>query len=238
MSENNDIDVELLICDVMAIKSPQTVCKTLSPAERQRLDGITNAVQARLFLLGRYLLRQRLGRLLGQPPATLEIGLSDKGKPELAGGGWQFNLSHSGSLLALALSPHSAVGVDLERRQLEPARITRLARRYLAGAEQAWLTQSRQPAQDFQRLWTVKEAVLKAGGDGIANNLDRVEWRPGEPRAHFNERVYRLYQGRAADASLTLAVAGEPGRLRRLSLADCAPALEITGPQPNLAINP
>lgn len=238
MSENNDIAVELLVCDVMAIKPPQNACKSLSRAERQRLLGLPGAVQARLFLLGRYLLRQRLGQLLGEPPAALDIGLNNRGKPELADRGWQFNLSHSGSLLALAFSPCAPVGVDLESRQLDGPRITRLARRYLADAEQAWLAESRQPAHDFQRLWTVKEAVLKADGGGIANNLAGVEWQPGQPLARFNGQPYRLFQGGLGHTSLTLAVAGEAGRLRRLSLGDCAPALEITGLQPNLAINP
>ncbi|MDP5292715.1 4'-phosphopantetheinyl transferase superfamily protein [Oceanimonas sp. CHS3-5] len=238
MSENNDIVVELLICDAVAIKPPQSADKTLSLAERRRLDSITNVTQARLFLLGRYLLRQRLSQLLHHDPAAFDISLNNRGKPELASGDWQFNLSHSGSLLALALSPRTAVGVDLETRRLDAPRIARLAGRYLAGAEQRRLANSPHPAHDFQQLWTVKEAVLKAEGGGIANNLDRVEWHPGQPRARFNGQCYRLFQGRLADASLTLAVAGEHSRLRRLELADCMPALEITGPQPNLAINP
>ncbi|OXY81760.1 4-phosphopantetheinyl transferase [Oceanimonas doudoroffii] len=238
MSKNKDIGAELLICDASAIKTPSTALKTLSSAEQERLATMQHSLQAQLFLLGRYLLRHCLGARLGVPPARLDIRLNDKGKPALVEGGWQFNLSHSGPLLALAFSPVAAVGVDLESRRLPPDRIARLARRYLAGDEQAWLASSRSPEADFQQLWTVKEAVLKADGGGIAHNLDKVVWQPGEPLARFHKRAYRLYQGHAAGASLTLAVAGETAGLRLLSPADCAPELEITGPQPNLAINP
>ncbi|WP_107851613.1 4'-phosphopantetheinyl transferase family protein [Oceanimonas marisflavi] len=238
MSENNDITAELLICDAMAIKPPEIAYKILSEAERQRLERMTNPLQRQLFLLGRYLLRQRLGILLGKSPAALEIGLSARGKPGLAGSNWQFNLSHSSSLLALAISPEAPVGVDLESRKLERNGIDRLARRYLTAEEQHWLASSPQPGNDFQQLWTIKEAVLKADGSGIANNLDRVEWHPGQPEARFNGLHYRLYQGRLEAASLTLAIAARHCRLRRLTPADCSAELEITGPQPNLAINP
>ncbi|MGP7733375.1 4'-phosphopantetheinyl transferase family protein [Oceanimonas smirnovii] len=236
MSKNKDIFAELLICDAMAINSPKDAYKLLSTPEKQRLAAIKNAQQAHLYLLSRYLLRQRLGSLLAVPPDSLDFYHTDKGKPELYGEPLRFNLSHSGSLLALAISSEP-VGVDLESRLLAPAGIQRLARRYLATQEQTWLAQSTQPASDFQQLWTIKEAVLKADGSGIANNLHRVCWQPGSHSARFNEREYRLQHWPVGTGTLTLASArSTPVRLP--DLADYGPMLEITGVQPNLAINP
>ncbi|MCC4265360.1 4'-phosphopantetheinyl transferase superfamily protein [Oceanimonas baumannii] len=236
MSKNKDIFTELLICDAMTINSPEDAYNQLSETEKQRLNAMTNMLQARLFILSRYLLRQRLSSLLNLAPAMLSFYHTPKGKPELASGALSFNLSHSGSLLALAISSDT-VGVDVESRVLAPERIARLARRYLTTEEQQWLAQSQRPGHDFQQLWTIKEAVLKADGGGIANNLHQVTWHPGSTSACFNHHDYRLHRWQTAGATLTLAT-GHHQPVQLLSLADCAPALEINGPQPNLAINP
>lgn len=239
MSKNNDIVVELLICDGSGIKLPQHAQKTLSLAERQRLEAMAHPRQASLFLLGRFLLRHWLGRRLEQDPAGIDIRIDAGGKPAPADPDWHFSISHSGDWLALALARGAEIGLDLECRQLDPPRIQRLARRYFSRAEQHWLAQSPDPAQDFLRLWTVKEAVLKAEGGGIANNLQRVRWRPGNTRARLEHSTYRLYPFAPAPARLTLAVAGSPaGRPRLCRAEDLYAGLEITGPQPNLSINP
>lgn len=239
MSKNNDIVTELLICDSANIKLPANARNFLASAELARLDGMHHARQAALFLLGRYLLRRLLAERLQQDPARIAIRIDDRGKPRLEPPGWHFNLSHSGHYLVLAIGNRGDLGVDLETRQLDPTQIQRLARRYLSAPEQQWLAQSTQPARDFIRLWTVKEAVLKAGGGGIANSLQRVHWQPDSTTALFDAQPYRLYQYPLGAAWLTLALdhagGGPPHRLRP---ADLPFDLEITGPQPNLTRNP
>lgn len=239
MSKNNDIFTELLICDGVNIKLPADAQKTLSQQERERLAGMSHPGQARLFLLGRYLLRHWLALRLMEDPARIPIRIDAKGKPWLDRPGWQFNISHCGDLLALAIGNGGSLGIDLESRQLDPIQIHRLARRYLSQEEQDWLAHSPVPGQDFIRLWTVKEAVLKAQGGGIANNLQRVHWKAGSPLARFDDQPYRLYQAPLGAAWLTLAQAGEQGPRPVLrGPADLPCDLEIGGPQPNLTINP
>jgi 4'-phosphopantetheinyl transferase len=89
----------------------------------------------------------------------------------------QFNLSHAGAHVLLAFARDQALGVDLERadRRLSLAGI---ARRFFA-ADEARALESLPEAirlQAFLRLWTHKEAVLKALGCGIGFGLDRVEF--------------------------------------------------------------
>jgi 4'-phosphopantetheinyl transferase len=239
MSKNNDIVTKLLICDSANIKLPENAQKILSPTEHKRLAGIRHPGQARLFLLGRYLLRRWLAVHLAEDPGRIPIRIDSRGKPRLDRPGWHFNISHSGTLLALAIGNAGPLGVDLEGRRLDPARILRLAHRYLSDTEQRWLAHSREPELDFIRLWTVKEAVLKAQGGGIANNLQRVQWQAGSHRALFDDQPYRLYQYTLDRAWLTLAVAGTDGPPPLLlRLPDLPFDLEIGGPQPNLTINP
>ena len=238
MNKNKDIFTELLICNSLGVTLPRDAQKTLSPAELVRLESIRHPRQARLFVLGRYLLRQLLADRLNQPAEHIAIYIDARGKPLLEQKGWYFNISHSGDMLALAIGNGGSLGVDIEGRSLSATQRTRLARRYLSGQEQQWLSLSQNPT-DFTRLWTVKEAVLKAHGGGIANNLQRVHWRPGHDNASLDQHPYRLYQYPLGTSWLTLAMDGlqgpEPSGLR---LTDLPFELEITGRQPNLSVNP
>lgn len=245
MSKNKDIFTELLICNSLGVSLPINAQKTLSHAELTRLNGIRHPRQARLFLLGRYLLRQLLADRLSEAPECIAIHIDARGKPLLEQHGWHFNISHSGDTLALTIGNQNSLGVDIESRQLSAAQITRLARRYLSEQEQQWLRRSQTASADFTRLWTVKEAVLKAHGGGIANNLQRVHWQPDTRCATLEQHRYRLHQYSLGQSWLTLAiddkseitdVVAEPAPAL-LSLADLPCELEIIGSQPNLCLD-
>lgn len=106
---------------------------------------------------------------------ALETGAH--GKPALADGSLAFNLSHSGDCAALAIARGVEVGVDLESPS-RPRPHAALAQRYFcrreAEAIAATIGSERETA--FLRLWTAKEAVLKALGRGLAFGLDRLEF--------------------------------------------------------------
>lgn len=234
MSKNKVIFTRLLICDSEHIVLPSDAADMLSIAEQERLHHIRPPQQARLFLLGRYLLRQLLGDALSQPPQSIAIRINARGKPQLLQPDWHFNISHSGSTLALAISNQAPVGIDVEGRQLSSTQIHRLARRYFSTAEQDWLSRHNS-ADAFLQLWTIKEAVLKAHGGGIANNLSAVCWQPDDNQAHFDNASYRLYQYQYQHSRLTLAISSPlNSRVACLNPGDLPFELEITGPQPNL----
>jgi 4'-phosphopantetheinyl transferase len=84
-----------------------------------------------------------------------------RGAPRPAGG-WCWSLSHDATWVAAAVHDEP-VGVDLERVDL---RRPELVARVLCDAERALL--GALDALTFTRLWTAKEAVLKAAGVGMA----------------------------------------------------------------------
>ena len=98
-----------------------------------------------------------------------------RGKPFLPNQNLHFNLSHSGNALLLGVTESTPVGVDLEALA-RPRRVAELARRWFDPAEAEAL--SRLPESDrlnaFTRLWSCKEALLKADGCGIADGLHRA----------------------------------------------------------------
>lgn len=128
-----------------------------------------------------------LAAYLGCEPARLEFGRGEHGKPFLRQPSpvLEFNVSHSGGVLLLGISRGIALGVDIETTQRKRPALD-LAHRYFAPAEAKALMRLRETQQQlaFLRLWSCKEAVLKALGAGISFGLDRLEFaldRHGEP---------------------------------------------------------
>jgi 4'-phosphopantetheinyl transferase len=149
---------------------------TLTPAERARADRYRFSADARRFSVARGWLRQVLGAELGIPAAEVTFAYDRRGKPRVAGaGGPCFNLSHAGELAVIAISDGD-VGVDIEPETSAPAALEAAAIA-CTPAEAAAL--DRLPAEDRAqaalRLWTVKEAYLKATGEGLSVALDQVE---------------------------------------------------------------
>ncbi|AKA18306.1 4'-phosphopantetheinyl transferase superfamily protein [Aeromonas hydrophila] len=167
----------------------------LSPEERQTWQSIGQLVRRQEYLLSRGLLRRLLAERLQCRPDSLQFCSNPHGKPTLRDGRWQFNLSHSGDWLAIALCAAGPLGVDIEmgqrRRQILP-----LARRFYAQSEYEWLLALPEAEQEsaFYRLWSRKEAVLKAHGAGIAAGLDKVCFVPQQAWRLDNQLDEQDYQ--------------------------------------------
>ena len=149
------------------------------------------------------MLRALLGRWLERDPAGLRFVLGEHGKPALASGELEFSVSHSGDLVAIAVAEGRAVGIDVERvRDVEEERV---ADRLFAPAEAEALRSlpAAERTSEFFRLWTRKEAYVKALGTGIATGLSEV----GEGWTVVDLPVPPGYAG-------ALAAAGEGRRLR------------------------
>ena len=132
------------------------------------------------------LLRAVLARYTGEAPDALRFARESKGRPYLAGGGPDFNLSDTTGGSVVAVAEHGRLGVDLEKLdRVMPWQ--RLAKRYFAPREIAAL--GAMPDDDARRaflaLWTAKESSCKSTGTGIYGQLPRWEFdatRGGDPR--------------------------------------------------------
>ena len=167
----------------------------LAPDERRHWHEIHQAGRQHEYLLGRVLLRRLLAERLCCPPDALVFRTGEHGKPTLVSHDWQFNLSHSGDWLVLALCQQGPLGVDVEMG-LRQRPVLPLAQRFYAPEEYQWLLAlpSREQTSAFYRLWSRKEAVLKAQGAGIAAGLDKVRFVPEEEWRLDNRLDSRSYQ--------------------------------------------
>ncbi|TDD57597.1 4'-phosphopantetheinyl transferase superfamily protein [Kribbella antibiotica] len=97
--------------------------------------------------------------LIGDPVLTH----SELGRPEVAG--LAVSISHSHSLVAVAARRTGVVGIDVE--DVYPRDVSGLARRWFDPAELEWMDGD---LLAFLQLWTAKEAVGKALGQGLRNS--------------------------------------------------------------------
>ncbi len=117
--------------------------------------------------------RMVLGTVPGMPSAGPEVELAPGGRPFVPGAAFDFNLSHAGPWVVMALAGGRRIGVDIE--QARPRlNMQRLADRFFAADEALALREAENPMALFLRLWTAKEAALKFLGRGLAGGLDRT----------------------------------------------------------------
>lgn len=137
----------------------------LSPGEAQRYRQFVRPLRQRQFLIGRVLLRQALGKLLGAPAASVKLIEQPGNAPQLDWpdrSGVGFSLSHSGPWVACAVSAETRLGLDIE--VIDPARdLPALAEQAFDPDQNAWLNARPDASRvsDFYRLWSAKEARFK-----------------------------------------------------------------------------
>lgn len=204
-----DTDIHHWIADLdQFIKPDELSCfqNSLSCEEQNRLQRFRVPRKQRQFLISHGLLRRILSVYLGREPAFWNFEIGQYGKPVLSHEqnelGLVFNLSHSQSRLAIAISRQGQLGVDVEysNRKRE---LTRLAHRYFSAAEIAELCSHTDFEQEdyFYRYWTLKEAYIKARGKGLAIPLKDFSYsiRPQQPlslqesEAEYQGGVWNLW---------------------------------------------
>ena len=123
-------------------------------------------------------LRRLLGGCLGVCPREVRFSQTALGKPRLAAepSPLCFNVSHSHGMALFALTGCCEIGVDVERVRPFSDEMG-LADRFFTPCEAAALRalDAGGRRETFFRLWTRKEAYLKAHGLGLSYGLERVE---------------------------------------------------------------
>jgi 4'-phosphopantetheinyl transferase len=163
----------------------------LDETERERAARFVFPRHRVQFIAAHAVLRAALGRLCGAPPAAWRFVADAHGKPSAwlgdAPAGVSFNLSHTEGMagLAVTLGAGWAIGFDLE----PVARVVDLAvaDHFFSAREASWLSSLVEPvrAEGFLRLWTLKEAFIKATGKGLTQDLAAFAVDPCPPRICF-----------------------------------------------------
>jgi 4'-phosphopantetheinyl transferase len=161
----------------------------LSEGERDRYAALRSDEDRARFATARLIARIVLGRRVGIAPEDVELDATcprcgaQHAKP-IAGGraaGLELSISHSGDRVAVAIAEGAQVGLDVEGRPALGGGDGRdLWEAVLRPGEQ--LLVARLPEElrgdAFLAVWTRKEAILKATGDGLDVAMTELEVSP------------------------------------------------------------
>jgi 4'-phosphopantetheinyl transferase len=153
----------------------------LDQGERMRAAQFSFERDRMRFIQTHAIVRQVLAFYCDLDAEALTFLSNRQGKPYLTrlahGRDLQFSVSHSGDYFVLALRLDQVIGIDIEQTRDLPQAID-IAKRYFTPEESRALAQLEAADQRdaFFAWWTHKEAVVKALGLSLADNLRRVEF--------------------------------------------------------------
>jgi len=184
-----DVDVYLYCLKSLEAEGDAAALALLDPAEIATLQQIKSVTRRVELLHGRAQLRRLLASHAGLSASSIEIVAGPHGKPGAHAVGVpllpDFNVSHSAQVLAIAIGHGANIGLDIERAdpRLTPD-LEGIARRQFTQTEYRQIMP--QPELErldcFFRIWTLKEAMLKAVGTGLLLPVNAVDVAGKEDR--------------------------------------------------------
>jgi 4'-phosphopantetheinyl transferase len=204
--------IDLTLCPTL-----ERCAEALDQSEQDRLALLATPDLRRRFAARRWALRRLLAVARGTAVEDIRLLADARGRLRFNdGAGPWFSAAHRGDRAVIAWSQRE-VGVDLE----VPASLSGSPPiALMAIEEQTWFA-DQQDADSFLRLWTAKEAYLKARGVGLGEDLTASAVIPDEQGA----QIKRTADGdlewtivRLADPATVVSVCHRPGEA--LAVAD------------------
>lgn len=141
----------------------------ITEEEKYVFTGEKNQMQNQTRLACRAVLRRILSIYTGIPSKQVELTLTKRGKPCIANSGLFFNVSHTDSSFLIGISVSGRVGTDIEILKGDED-INEISLTAFSAQEIKNLKDS----SSFLQMWTKKEALLKAAGLGLTDNLREI----------------------------------------------------------------
>lgn len=145
------------------------ISKTLSPAELERAKKYKFTRDLEHFILRRYLLRLILSKYCDCQPHELMFRYNSCKKPFIGIPEFKeikFNLSNSNDLMLVGLCKHDDIGIDIEKVH-EIHDLENIAVENFSPQELKYFDSKLNKTDTFFKIWTRKEAFIKAKGKGL-----------------------------------------------------------------------
>jgi 4'-phosphopantetheinyl transferase len=166
--------------------------RLLDGEEISRADRFFNASDRATFIAAHALARTMLGEAMNLHPRSFRFVVGPRGKPAVAsdlGGAVHFNVSHTRGLAACAVTRCCELGLDVEALDRWHDDFGIVCRFF--HAKEIRLVHDAPPdrrALVFFRLWTLKEAFVKATGEGLSRPLSSFAFELDPVRIDFDPR--------------------------------------------------
>ena len=189
----------------------------LSLEEQRRYEGFRHERRCREYIVGRGLARRALARELSCAPDQIEFETAEQGKLTVRApcptDRIHFNITHTADYVGCVTCRDHAVGVDVERLDKRVSTLD-IAKRFFSAAEYETLQGLAEidRVNEFFTIWTLKEALAKAYGLGLAAPLESSRMHVDLPSFIDAESSYPPFSGGAWLAC------GSPTPLHRLAI--------------------
>lgn len=173
-------EIHVWYIDLNTLNEPKNSGSILSYEERKHMESLIFQCDRYRYQITHAIKRIILANYLSCDPKSLQFKIAKRGKPSLIK--WQnflniqFNISHSHSIILIAITKEDPIGIDIECHN-EKKTVEELGNFVFSPLEKAFFsslssTQEREKA--FFRCWTRKEAYLKLKGIGLTSNLAEI----------------------------------------------------------------
>jgi len=142
----------------------------LSEDEICKYNRLKISEQAVLQKSCRAILKILLGKYTSQKPENIQLKTNRFGKPYLENSGVWFNVSHNGTAFIINISKKGRIGIDMEDGRIKWD-LKAMSDYAFSNTEKRNIRHQ----EDFLRIWTLKEALLKTVGVGLINQLTKID---------------------------------------------------------------
>jgi 4'-phosphopantetheinyl transferase len=149
--------------------------KLVSESEKSRAKKFFSEKERETYIICHGFLRLLLAGKIKADPSEVSFKRGEYNKPGLAGDPLFFNISHTKKAFAIGISEEFPLGVDIENmdRRVD---LTSISKAYFSRRELEYTMKSGADQKErFFLIWTRKEALLKAIGTGITDDLNKIE---------------------------------------------------------------
>lgn len=170
---NTEIQIFFLSVNEHAKKLP-AYKKILQPEELSRASRFFKSQDQERYIVGRGVLKQLSALYIDSASELICIVSDENKKPVLKDyRHLHFNISHSKDCIVFAFS-HSPTGIDIEYLN-DDFNYKPIARHCFTCNENYLIGKSNTPVKEFFKLWTRKEALLKANGKGLSDDMNKID---------------------------------------------------------------
>jgi 4'-phosphopantetheinyl transferase len=185
----------LYTVDLVKMRVLYELCwRILSTQEKKRVDNFQGQSLKDRYVISHGILRLFLSFYCQVPPHTLAFTYNQYGKPYLLNNpNLYFNMSHSLDYAAYIFCLSHEVGIDIEWKNSHTD-VSKLAAELLNPSERKKFYALSFPEQQhvFYELWTQKEAIVKAFGQGMSYPFQAIEAMKSSPSSYhvINENKF------------------------------------------------
>ena len=182
----------------------------LTEEEKVRADRFHRREDRDRYIATRIFIREILSSIIGTEKSQIEFDKTENGKPYLKGNQEiHFSISHSNSRIAIAVSKEYKCGCDIE--EIDTRKISDdIIRMHFHANEIDMITQG-DKAMSFYRCWTRKEALYKAIGSGLPDDLTETDSTKSQQEingTNYELSTFQLKEGHL----LSIATEGKAAR--------------------------